>query len=96
MRHWTRLFLFTLLVKIGLIAQSQPLTFTGDKTSWHGFDRYDFVMDEQTLADNTRMAEQLYKKLGGKINVVIREEEGHFLTAKGSETAVDFITGCSK
>jgi hypothetical protein len=24
--------------------------FEGEKTSWHGFDRYDFVMDEQTLA----------------------------------------------
>lgn len=23
--------------------------FTGEKTSWHGFDRYDFLMDEQTL-----------------------------------------------
>ena len=22
----------------------------GEKTSWHGFDRHDFVMDEQTLA----------------------------------------------
>ncbi len=27
-----------------------PLTFQGDKISWHGFDRYDFVMDMQTLA----------------------------------------------
>src|SRR5258708_3709790 len=25
-------------------------TFHGDKISWHGFDRYDFVMDMQTLA----------------------------------------------
>jgi hypothetical protein len=24
--------------------------FTGEKTAWHGFDRYDFVMDEGTLA----------------------------------------------
>jgi pimeloyl-ACP methyl ester carboxylesterase len=24
--------------------------FTGDKSAWHGFDRYDFLMDEQTLA----------------------------------------------
>ncbi len=24
--------------------------FQGDKTTWHGFDRYDFTMDEQTLA----------------------------------------------
>lgn len=25
-------------------------TFQGDKIDWHGFDRYDFVMDKQTLA----------------------------------------------
>lgn len=24
-----------------------PLTFQGDKIDWHGFDRYDFVMDKQ-------------------------------------------------
>lgn len=24
--------------------------FTGEKTVWHGFDRYDFLMDEQTLS----------------------------------------------
>src|SRR5437764_12888881 len=24
--------------------------FEGDKTAWHGFDRYDFLLDEQTLA----------------------------------------------
>ena len=23
--------------------------FDGEKSSWHGFDRYDFLMDEQTL-----------------------------------------------
>jgi hypothetical protein len=28
-------------------AQNSP--FGTEKTSWHGFDRYDFVMDEQTL-----------------------------------------------
>jgi pimeloyl-ACP methyl ester carboxylesterase len=27
-----------------------PVTFKGDKIDWHGFDRYDFVMDKQTLA----------------------------------------------
>ena len=27
-----------------------PLAFQGDKIDWHGFDRYDFVMDKQTLA----------------------------------------------
>lgn len=39
-------FLFLLsLVVISVKAQS----FTGEKTDWHGFDRYDFVMSESTL-----------------------------------------------
>jgi hypothetical protein len=29
---------------------SMSSAFTGEKVEWHGFDRYDFVMDEQTLA----------------------------------------------
>lgn len=36
----------TLYVK----AQSQTQTFTGETTDWHGFARYDFVMDEATFA----------------------------------------------
>ena len=28
----------------------EAATFTGEKTTWHGFDRYDFIMDEDTLA----------------------------------------------
>jgi hypothetical protein len=29
---------------------SEPLTpFTGEKTAWHGFDRYDFLMDQENL-----------------------------------------------
>jgi len=31
-------------------APSAPLPFGGEKIEWHGFDRYDFLMDEQTLA----------------------------------------------
>jgi pimeloyl-ACP methyl ester carboxylesterase len=31
-------------------ASQTPLAFQGDKIDWHGFDRYDFVMDMQTLA----------------------------------------------
>ncbi len=30
--------------------ETAPLPFDGGKSQWHGFDRYDFVMDEQTLA----------------------------------------------
>jgi pimeloyl-ACP methyl ester carboxylesterase len=32
------------------VALQSPLAFQGDKIDWHGFDRYDFVMDMQTLA----------------------------------------------
>jgi hypothetical protein len=32
------------------VALQTPITFQGDKIDWHGFDRYDFVMDMQTLA----------------------------------------------
>ena len=44
----------TLIVAIGLLAFAAavrggeleaPTTFTGQKATWHGFDRYDFVMD---------------------------------------------------
>jgi hypothetical protein len=31
-------------------AADAPAGFTGEKTAWHGFDRYDFLMDEETLA----------------------------------------------
>jgi len=31
-------------------AQSQAPAFMGEKTDWHGFARYDFVMDELTFA----------------------------------------------
>jgi pimeloyl-ACP methyl ester carboxylesterase len=32
------------------VALQVPRAFQGDKIDWHGFDRYDFVMDKQTLA----------------------------------------------
>jgi len=32
------------------VALQAPMAFQGDKIDWHGFDRYDFVMDMQTLA----------------------------------------------
>ena len=33
-----------------IMAAEAPLAFTGEKVQWHGFDRYDFVMDESTSA----------------------------------------------
>lgn len=41
------IFLFFLLVFSSLTAFSQ--SFSGEKVSWHGFDRYDFVINEETL-----------------------------------------------
>lgn len=32
------------------VAADSSTTFAGEKTTWHGFDRYDFVMDEGSLA----------------------------------------------
>jgi pimeloyl-ACP methyl ester carboxylesterase len=32
------------------VARQVPRAFQGDKIDWHGFDRYDFVLDMQTLA----------------------------------------------
>jgi hypothetical protein len=34
---------------VAMAAETLP-AFTGEKTTWHGFDRYDFVMDEATLS----------------------------------------------
>ncbi len=31
-------------------ADAVPTGFAGEKTAWHGFDRYDFLMDQQSLA----------------------------------------------
>ena len=34
----------------GAAAADAPMPFEGEKSSWHdGFDRYDYLMDEQTL-----------------------------------------------
>ena len=50
------IFLFGLTVTMRSAGQEQhhpgdpTQVFTGEKSSWHGFDRYDFIMDEETLA----------------------------------------------
>ncbi len=33
----------------GTVRGADLVPFTGEKSSWHGFDRYDFLMDEQTF-----------------------------------------------
>ena len=44
------------------------------------------------LKSQTRVAQERYKKLGGKITVVIKEGDGHYpLAPKDSQAVVDFI-----
>jgi len=56
-RHRPSALLFTALFAAAffsspkdVLAQDVSTNFDGPKTTWHGFDRYDFTMDEQTLA----------------------------------------------
>ncbi len=49
--------------KIWNAGPSGPPAFEGEKTTWHGFDRYDFLMDEQTLAITPTVNKG---KVGGK------------------------------
>ncbi len=35
---------------VEVTAQTTPLSFTGEKTAWYGFDRFDFLMDEANSA----------------------------------------------
>ena len=45
------------------------------------------------LEDNTQVVEERYKKLGGKITVVINKDEGHYpLAPQDPKPVVDFIT----
>jgi hypothetical protein len=44
------------------------------------------------LNSNTRVAAKRYKELHGKVNVIIREGEGHFLESKDPKPVVDLIT----
>jgi hypothetical protein len=44
------------------------------------------------LNDNTRVVEKRYKELGGQINLIVKEGEGHYPTApKDPKPVVDFI-----
>lgn len=43
----TLLIIMSLILFTGFSGNAQP--FMGEKTSWHGFDRYDFVLNEKTL-----------------------------------------------
>src|SRR5450759_5095370 len=44
------IFCFSCMTKgVAQTSQNSPSTFVGEKTLWHGYDRYDFLMDEATL-----------------------------------------------
>ena len=48
------------------------------------------------LKDNTQVVEERYKKLGGKITVIIKKGEGHYpLAPQDPKPVVDFITKIS-
>ncbi len=40
------------------VTDHAPIAFEGEKTAWHGFDRYDFLMDENSLAIKPIKAEE--------------------------------------
>jgi len=46
----------TALVLGGASATAAPPQFGGEKTTWHGFDRYDFLMDETDLSIKPHLA----------------------------------------
>jgi hypothetical protein len=49
------------------------------------------------LEEQTRAVERRYRKLGGRITVIVRKGEGHFpLSPKDPKPAVDFIAGHSE
>ena len=43
------------------------------------------------LNSNTRVLQKKYKQLGGKITVIERRDEGHFLSLKDPKPVIDFI-----
>ena len=45
----TLIFIASILFFVKTMAGATPV-FEGGKTTWHGFDRYDFIMDDQTMA----------------------------------------------
>src|SRR4051812_19786390 len=56
-RGFLALFVPTIAWSAGIArAADVSVAFTGEKTDWHGFDRYDFLMDEQDLGVNPAAA----------------------------------------
>ena len=53
------------------------VAFTGEKTTWHGYDRYDFVMDEATLSITPFKAPQDEGDGVLQSTVLVRQRPGH-------------------
>jgi pimeloyl-ACP methyl ester carboxylesterase len=52
--------------------------------------------DDPLLADNTRVAEERYRKLGGKFTVIINGGAGHYpLAPQDPKPVVEFITNAN-
>lgn len=51
---------------------------------------------DPNLAPQTRSAELKYKKLGGKMLVIVKPGEGHYFKLRDTKPVVDFITGNTK
>ena len=49
------------------------------------------------LKDQTRVVEERYKELGGKVTVLVTEGEGHFpVSRKDANPVMDFIASNQK
>jgi len=46
---------------------------------------------DAALEQNTGVLEKRYKELGGRVDVIIKEREGHYLRPAADKTVVDFI-----
>ena len=53
-----------LFTGINKVSAQTASPFTGEKSSWHGFDRYDFVMDDQTFELTPIVAPQTGRERG--------------------------------
>src|SRR5438128_1445716 len=75
MKTATRILAIIFIVPTGILLASSvtgaPPSFGDEKTSWHGFDRYDFLMDEADLSIRP------YKAAPDEGNAVRKQVSGH-------------------
>ncbi|HEV8607248.1 MAG TPA: hypothetical protein VGQ99_18050 [Tepidisphaeraceae bacterium] len=51
---------------------------------------------DPALDENTRVLEKCYKELGGRLDLIIKEDKGHFIQPVDPKTVVDFIAQNAK